>query len=449
MKVLITTAVWGDDYIRMFVEYSAASLLAPGNLPRLAKDHEITWQVIAPLGDLENFHRSPAAARLRELCDVEEISFESLGLSEIPRGMNMGKYNFLSQLQNHAIRSSLAHDAIVFNYADFVWADGSLTHCIRRLDGEPIDAVMSFCLPVDLHAGKKALDPYRLSSAPHCIVLPPRACAAVAIDNLHREARLRMWDGDEFTTTPTYILWRVGDEGLVVHSYHLTALVLRVKPQDADYARGIQEGTLDGHFSTIVGERWPFAIADDSDQVVVFSLYQTTINTALSDPLTREDSVYFCLVYTSRAQRLMANTPILVKRNYHDAELWDRVVRDSSQVVQNFRLPPEFKSPTLARLTRLSIHLTLALNRRLVQSSLGPPLKAALGTRLRAKLASVMTRNLIRAERLLESRKGPSLRATLIGALGRRFRLVLARAKGRNPIRAEALFESRKPDMKP
>lgn len=406
MKVLVTTAVWGDDYIRMFAECSAASLLAPGNLPRLAKGSEITWQVIAPERDLEYLRQSSAAAPLRELCAIEEISFESLGLSKIPRGMNLGKYNFLSELQNRAIKSSLAHDAIVFNYADFVWSDGSLSRCIDRMQSEPIDALMSFCLPVDLQAGKRALDSYREPDAPHRLVLSPRACAGVAIDNLHREARLRIWDGDEFTTAPTYMLWRAGSEGLVVRSYHLTALALRVKPEDSDYVRGIRAGTLDGHFSAIVAERWPYTIVGNSDEALVFSLYHTTLNTELSGPVTRDDAIYLSLVHTTHAQRRMANTPILIKRDYRDAELWERVIEQSAQLVQKFELPAAgLRSPTMAKLTRSSVRAAVALNQSLLQSSLGTALKAALGTRLRTAIGRAMARNLIRAESLLNSGK--------------------------------------------
>ena len=79
---------------------------------------------------------------------------------------------------------------------------------------DEVDAVLGFCLPVDRDAGKRALENHRTDrNGTRSIDLPCRVAAGLAIDHMHREAKLRLWEGEAFTSVPTYVLWRVGDEG--------------------------------------------------------------------------------------------------------------------------------------------------------------------------------------------------------------------------------------------
>ncbi len=79
MKILLTTACWGEDYIATLVDYSAASLLAPGNLPHVQETDVVTWQIIAPEVDIERFQHSSVFPELKRLCRIDAVSFESLG----------------------------------------------------------------------------------------------------------------------------------------------------------------------------------------------------------------------------------------------------------------------------------------------------------------------------------------------------------------------------------
>ncbi len=339
MKVLISATAWGARYVSTFLEYSLASQLSRHNLPQLASTHEVTYHILTRRRNVKNFLRHGRFREIDKFCEVIFENIEDYGYDAlyIPSGSSSDKYSFLSRLQNISIERSLNHDAVVFNYADFVWADGSLFNAVALVE-HSVDAVLSFCLPVDQNTAKSALEHYRRNGKRgDPIDLPPRSAARLATDLLHRETRLRFWDGPQFTSMPSYLLWPVDDDGLIIRAYHQTILVLRVQHKDPRYLAGISRGTLDGHFTAALAERARFVHAVDSDQVMVFSLYDDRINTSLRENQSREESLRTCLrTAISENQRRFAEVPIYVKREYTDSSRWESVTRESANVIRHF-----------------------------------------------------------------------------------------------------------------
>lgn len=329
MKILLSTAVWGRKYVDLVADYSVASLLAPKNIPSLAEKHDVTCHFVTTREDFERLREKPSMALLEKHCHVIWDLMEDHGIvpDRIPRGIDDKKYPFLSRLQNIAITRSLDYEAVVFNYADFIWADGSLREAIGMLR-EDADAVLSFCLPVDLKSGMRALDEHRSPGA-GILDVQPRALSRIAVENLHREAQLRFWEGPKFTNWPTYILWRVGHDGILIRAYHQTVLALRVTPNDPIFRNGITRGSLDGYFTSFLAESGRVVHATDSDSVMVFSLYETTYSSRSWD-VSREEALTQCLrVSISEGQRRFAEVPIRVKQSLDEPELWTKLEKDS------------------------------------------------------------------------------------------------------------------------
>lgn len=353
MKILVSVALWGRKYTTTFADYSLASMLAADNVPRLAQAHEIVYHIMTTRKDGRWLQRHPA---LRVLAKYARIDWDFLedhlyDPRALPTGPEGEKYSFLALLQNVAITKSLEYDALIFNYADFIWTDGSLTRSVEML-GDGIDAVLSFCLPVDQDKGLKELDKLRgpKSSGFRSLGLPPRVGADIALRCLHQEGSLRYWDGPGFTITPTYLLWPVGKDGIVVRAYHQTILVLRVKRDDPAYRSGIAAGSLDGYFTTRFSEGETTRHAVNTDDVLVFSLYDTPINSQIGGPsraswrgFTREESLRECLRgIVSETQRKYALIPIQVRRSYDHPEQWKRVEQASVRILEQFHKTTAF-----------------------------------------------------------------------------------------------------------
>lgn len=340
MKVIISVALWGQRYAETFARYNLASQLSPDNIPRVNAEHQLTYHIITTRRDAKRLKGHPNFRRLAGCCEVVWDIIEDRGYNpwQIPADLDGEKYPFLSQLQNIGFERSLEHDVVVFNYADFIWADGALPRTIAMMRAN-VDAVLGFCPPVDSEKGKRALEEHRRQDADQSsfLMLPPGSAAGIIIDNLHAEARLRLWNGPDFTSLPTYVMWPVADEGLLVRAYHQTVLALRVKAHDPWYRGGIRRGSLDGYFTAGLADRGGIAHAADSEQMLVFSLYETAFNSGLRPGDSREESVRRCLrISVSEGQRRFAETPLLIKQRVTDAAEWAAVAQRSWEILSKF-----------------------------------------------------------------------------------------------------------------
>lgn len=332
MRVVITVAVWGRHYAAEFADYSAASLLAADNLPRLATRHQVSFHIVTTRADRIWLADHPSIKRLAQYCSVvwDTIEEHGIDIARIPDASDDRKYTLLSRLQNLAFAMSNNYDAIVFDYADFVWANGSLTATIEDLS-DGAEAVLSFGLPIDRKSARPAIEAGRDPQGILTVSAP--RLAAIACDHLHRDARLRFWTGPEFTPRPTYLLWNVGDQGLLIRAYHQTVLALRVKHDDPTFRRGIERGSLDGYFTSCLAADGCMRHATDSDRVLVVSLYDAPYSAVLRDG-SREQALQDSLAsLISPAQRRLAEIPIRVKARLTDTDAWLRAEEASGALI--------------------------------------------------------------------------------------------------------------------
>jgi putative glycosyltransferase (TIGR04372 family) len=339
MKVLISTAIWGEDYCSVFTKFSLASLLCPENIPELATRASLTCHIVTTRSDRRLLRSSPAIRELGRYCTIEWELVDDYMIYRPPTGPGGEKYPFLGALQNLAIARSLDHDAIVFNYADFIWGSGSLSAAVDMLfSGEKaIDGVLAFCFPVDRDSAMPDLDEYRSNGEDGPITLPPRDAARITIERMHREARNRFWDAPRFTNLPSYIMWPVDDAGVVLRAYHQSILAMRVRPDDPQFERGIAMGGLDSAFTAQLAKSGTLAFANDTDKVLVFSLYHTPVDSRLPPGVTREMSLRDLLhAIVIPEQRRFATFPFFFRLHEGRPEDWQRVAEESRQILQEF-----------------------------------------------------------------------------------------------------------------
>jgi putative glycosyltransferase (TIGR04372 family) len=416
MKVLISNAVWGEKYCSVFTTASLASLLADGNIPGLSKRASITFHIVTTLRDRPRLEADAAVARLREYCAIEWEVAENFAVYSPPTGHGGEKYPFLSALQNIAIERAIGHDVIVFNYADFIWADGSLASTIDMIsqDRPRPDAVLAFCLPVDRDAALPALEKYRQSRNPTAVTLSPRNGAKIAIERMHREARNRYWDSPGFTNLPSYMIWNVGDQGVVMRAYHQSVLAMRVRPEDPGYLRGIERASLDAYMTAQLAERGNLAFANDAEKVLVFSLYDTIVDSRLPPGETRESSLQGLLrAIVTPAQRRFAEQPIHLRLRDGDPGDWRKAEDESWRILDEAQ-----KKTPFDREAHDAIYQTHGLIPRLERIG---PLRRAAGIARHRVLEAVATRisfgNSPFAERLRFALKNPALAQELAAKL--------------------------------
>ena len=220
LKALLTTAVWGKDYIDRFLNYSLRTQLSPGNLGALSPDS--LYLIITDTADIDYMTSSGAYRTLSTIMNTE-----CLGREEIHKGLSGDKYAKLTACQNHVLWRSGEFDAIFFGYGDALWADGTYLAAARRLQ-EGNDAIFGFGYPV---AAERFVSMSRLfenGSQAQPISIQPRTFSQHVYAHLHAMAHANNWNNDHMGPCSSYLMWDVPDEGLLLHSFHLHPIAVRV-----------------------------------------------------------------------------------------------------------------------------------------------------------------------------------------------------------------------------
>ena len=319
--------------------------MAADNLIKVAKHHQITLDIYTTKKDYEilikNLNRFEKEIGVIRYTFIEELGYQK---KNIPGEVGNQKYSFLTELQNEALKKSDDYDYIIFNYSDFIWTNESLSNLIDLLDNET-DAILGFCLPVDkqkfIESINKDKNKYYVGDV---LEIENKKSVELALNNLHRETRLRYWESSNFTIFPSYLIWNIPDEGIVLRAYHQTILALKTKLQ---YLKeGISgQGSLDGYVSSLVAQFGNYKIADDSNKIFIYSLYETGLDSLAPPWITREESLVRSLVqYITVPQRDLAKIPIKIKKNSINKENWDEVINKSLEDISVLHDAAEFNN---------------------------------------------------------------------------------------------------------
>lgn len=333
MNILISTVVWGRRHFQNFVEYSLPSLLSRHNIPRAAENNNITLLLLTEESHIEEFKRMNIYRRSSSLVGYDFHTLEQHGFNpkNIPGSYDAKKYRFLSVCHNIIIALSKSYDVHVFNYADFIWSDGALSHILAAFEEEDIFGLLGFCIPVEEKRIKPILQSER-SAQNSSIQISSYRAVDLALEHLHREALLRNWNGKHISHTPSYLYWEVPEEGILLRAFHHTLLAAAPLKASEIYAKGITHGTLDSSFSAAIAEHEKTRIAADSSKIFIFSMHDTFGTSRSHHANKKEILTSFISQYVSKTQLRNFKTPILIKRRHNsNMEIWSRYIESSLQ----------------------------------------------------------------------------------------------------------------------
>ena len=273
MNALFTTAVWGNAYLDRFLNYSLRTQLSDGNLGAFDKDS--LFLLITDAADLDRVKAAPAFRALSRLVDTECVAREAIVDSS-----SANKYARLTACQNYALQRSEDFDAIFFGYGDAIWADGSYRTAMRRL-AEGYDAVFCFGYPVVSAPFLSAIDDLKCSATADAIVVSPQNLARQTYDHLHSMARGNDWKNEYMGQCSSYVTWDVPGAGLLVRSFHLHPVAVRVRRDLPSFFKPFRS-TLDEEFVSRLYRTYPRVyVCTSSDELGGSSLAEEAVaNTA-------------------------------------------------------------------------------------------------------------------------------------------------------------------------
>jgi hypothetical protein len=242
--LLVSLPVWGPVFTDYCLRYFCASLMAPGNLPRLAESHDVNIAVFASEETATALRASPLFGRLAQYATIDFViygddlmgykSAMAAGYSDQPVYYSSETLDFYYERNCKFALMSCAHyvalaagrksDALVScQTADIIWSDGALARIAGRMKGA--DAVLVHCLHVQGSLVRPLLQAVNESSD-GVLQISPEQCALLAVKHMPGGC---FADADHFLDPPLRIAWRVGTSGLLVHGNHYHPICLRPK----------------------------------------------------------------------------------------------------------------------------------------------------------------------------------------------------------------------------
>ena len=262
----VVTAVWGAEFIELYLELCVANQLSLGNLPALPQGSR--YRIFTVAEDVARLDGHPRLDAIRQLMPVDVVAVD---MSEADRATR-ARERWNTHKRMIACHRRAAADAaperrgLIYLAPDFVLGEGTIAGLLR-LHAAGARAVMTMNLRLEREAFRAALKSGGHSAAP-----APRALVGLGMQHLHPWTRSLMADSTVASDNPSSVYWPVRTngalQGVLARSLFLHPML--VDPVLRDRLPG---GPIDSHYvRDCVPDVAQCHVVTDSDELVVFEL---------------------------------------------------------------------------------------------------------------------------------------------------------------------------------
>lgn len=279
MRNLFSVALWGKDYVTRFLEVCLPTLLSPGNLGGMSRDADSRFLIITTEEDAVEIRRTAIFQTLGDRVATEFFI--------VPSKHSGNKYKSVSNLQMVAIEYSADFDTLFFLYPDFIFADGTISTALRRLQAGHDAVVLPVPRVLD-HAVRDAFsDIVRAKNA--AITLNPREFVAFANRHFHPAMWAHLWESGTFTSYPSNLFWRVAEGNLLFRCFHLHPLAIRVQFDSPVYTVRMRSTLDEEYIPRVFPDIGTIYCVPDSDEAAICSLTPESFVLSPLRPYQRPD----------------------------------------------------------------------------------------------------------------------------------------------------------------
>lgn len=253
----VVTAVWGSEFIRLFLDLCVPNQLSAGNLAALPRGSR--YRIFTTPADRAVLAASLVLDEVRRTLPVDIV--------EVEMAVADSRYGMMTACHRRAVRDAAeARAALIFLAADVVMSEQTLAAVVRMHAGGAravLSTGLRLCRESFLAAWRNHSD---------ARALPPRDLVRLAMRHLHPSTDSQFVDGSSTNQVPTSVYWpvRTGDEldGILVRSLHLHPLMI-----DPVIRALVPQGTVDGHYlMECCPDADQFLVVTDSDEFALFEL---------------------------------------------------------------------------------------------------------------------------------------------------------------------------------
>lgn len=334
MRFFCVTPVWGPGHLGLFLDVGLPSLLAPDNLPGLARTDECRFLI---------YTRAQDEARLREALIFDRLAtVMPVEVHLIPEPLS-NAHRVMSDCHADAIRRADERDAAsIFIPPDCVWADGSMV-AVSRIAGSGRSMIHISGIRLD----RDAVVPHlrERMTANGTLAIEPRELVKIGLDHLHVIADSHFWNERDGGLMPANLYWTVPGEGLALRCFHLHPLMVKSQVKFAPF-----KSTIDDDLALFA---CPDATRDhvvtDSDEILTFELSgpERVIGASFHKG-SAESVACWSEVGTNARHHELAKHPIRIHCGPVDAERWAPAEHEAETVIGEVARINRMNSPLLA-----------------------------------------------------------------------------------------------------
>jgi hypothetical protein len=216
----IAVVVWGEWHLEAFCNVCLPTLLAPGNVPALARRGRVTFRIYAPSSEQTQIRSTRPFRLLADVADVEFVDID-------PPGSDTRDLVLMCNSQRDALaRAQLEDAAIALVPPDIALSDGTLSAAAKRI-ATGKRAVLGQGPKVTEVGWREILTD---DSSEGLISLTGTRISELLVTYPHRELEVMMWTPREFAVWPYLLAWNVPGEGLLLRGFQLHPLLLWLRP---------------------------------------------------------------------------------------------------------------------------------------------------------------------------------------------------------------------------
>lgn len=235
-KFILACSVWGEPFTSDFIDYLCASLLAPNNLPALAKHAEVFFLICATEEAEERIKAAPIFQEVESHATIHFVRYQSdwirAGLTMSDHyGTDLGPYyarncKFLLFSCSHYLALAVGYklDSLVVPLCADIFLNESVLTSVSELVPKIADVVASGGINLPADQVRAEIETYRDKTGR--LVVPSAAIAKLATKHFPEQY---FADAKAFSNFPIMICWRVGPNGLLIYQSHYHPVCIRAR----------------------------------------------------------------------------------------------------------------------------------------------------------------------------------------------------------------------------
>ena len=229
--VQLLLPVWGQRFIRQFLEFGLPSLLAPGNVPAIASRLPCKFVFLTSREDASQLRDHVALRYLSSICEIQIDLIDDLITGDNYSTTITLAYARAMRAAGEAMRDT----CFFFLISDYLVADGALASVIARMQAGSSGVLAGNFQIVAEDAARTFYK--RFDRGTPELILPPRDLMAWALPYLHPMTAANMVNFPLCHSIHSNRLFWRADENTLIGRFYLMHMIC-IRPEVADFLIG-------------------------------------------------------------------------------------------------------------------------------------------------------------------------------------------------------------------